>query len=150
MKRFHRGTKRGGHGRSGEKQGAEGMRENGQAMVEFALVLPFLLALLCAIIDFGWILSCKNELTNICGETARYAAIHAQDSNVRDQAEGYMNSHALNGTPTMTYFNNNGDYAVIKMEEQISYMTGFTGVITGSNTVTIKAQAAMPVEPYAN
>lgn len=48
-------------------------RESGQAMVEFALVVPFLIALLCFIIDFGWVLSCKNDLTNLAGQTARYA-----------------------------------------------------------------------------
>jgi uncharacterized protein (UPF0333 family) len=29
--------------------------EKGQAMVEFALIVPLLILLLCGIIDFGWI-----------------------------------------------------------------------------------------------
>ena len=32
-------------------------RENGQSLVEFAIVLPILLTLLCGVIDFGWIYS---------------------------------------------------------------------------------------------
>ena len=31
--------------------------EKGQSIVEFALVVPILLTLLCGIIDFGWIYS---------------------------------------------------------------------------------------------
>jgi hypothetical protein len=50
-------------------------KESGQAMVEFALVLPFLVVILCAIIDLGWLMYNRNQLTNIAGATARYAAI---------------------------------------------------------------------------
>ena len=50
--------------------------EKGQAMVEFALVLPFLLALLCGIIDFGWLYYNQITLNNAAREGARYAVIH--------------------------------------------------------------------------
>lgn len=30
-------------------------KEDGQAMVEFALILPIFLLILCGIIDFGWL-----------------------------------------------------------------------------------------------
>ena len=30
-------------------------RENGQSAVEFALVLPILLLIVCGILDFGWL-----------------------------------------------------------------------------------------------
>lgn len=47
----------------------------GQSLVEFALVLPFLILLLMGIIEFGWLV--KNQLTiaNAARDGARYAAV---------------------------------------------------------------------------
>ena len=55
-------------------------REVGQAMVEFALVLPVFLILLGGIIDFGWVFGNKLVAANASREAARYASIHANDS----------------------------------------------------------------------
>lgn len=51
--------------------------EIGQAMVEFALVLSFLLLILGGIIDFGWIFYHKVMINNAAREGARYAAINS-------------------------------------------------------------------------
>lgn len=51
-------------------------RENGQAAVEFALVLPVLLIILCGIIDFGWLFYNKLALSNTCREGARFAVVN--------------------------------------------------------------------------
>lgn len=54
--------------------------ESGQAMVEFALVAPVLIIVFALIVDFGWIMFQRNKLTNLAGQTARYAAIQYSDS----------------------------------------------------------------------
>ena len=41
------------------------MNRKGQALVEFVLILPIFLVILFAVVDFGMILSKKNELENI-------------------------------------------------------------------------------------
>lgn len=41
------------------------MNRKGQALVEFVLILPIFILMLFAIVDFGMILSKKNELENI-------------------------------------------------------------------------------------
>ena len=41
------------------------MNRKGQALVEFVLILPIFMIILFAIVDFGMILSSKNELENI-------------------------------------------------------------------------------------
>ena len=41
------------------------MNRKGQALVEFVLILPIFILILFAIIDFGFIVSKKNELENI-------------------------------------------------------------------------------------
>jgi Flp pilus assembly protein TadG len=46
----------------------------GQALVEFALVIPIFLLIIFAIIQFGLLLGAQNSLTNAVRETARYAA----------------------------------------------------------------------------
>ena len=51
-------------------------KEHGQAMVEFALVLPILLLLIGGIIDFGWIFYNNISANNACREAARYVGIH--------------------------------------------------------------------------
>ena len=49
--------------------------EAGQGLVEFALVLPILITILCGIIDFGWIYSQKYTVEHAAFEGARYATV---------------------------------------------------------------------------
>jgi Flp pilus assembly protein TadG len=49
--------------------------ERGQALVEFALVLPLLILLLFALLDFGKAYNYWNDATHLTGEGARYAAV---------------------------------------------------------------------------
>lgn len=52
-----------------------------QALVEFALVLPLLLLLIIAIIDFGRALFIYSEVSNAAREAVRYGAVNAADCN---------------------------------------------------------------------
>jgi Flp pilus assembly protein TadG len=58
--------------------------ENGQAMVEFALVLPIILLFLAGIVAFGWIFGNQLMADNACREAARYTAVHYYDSSADD------------------------------------------------------------------
>ena len=49
--------------------------ERGQAMVEFAIVLPFLLLILCGILDFGWIYYNKYKVEDASYQGVRYAFV---------------------------------------------------------------------------
>ena len=44
------------------------MNKRGQALIEFVLVLPILLLLIFAFIDFGRIIVCKNHLEGVMNE----------------------------------------------------------------------------------
>lgn len=46
------------------------MNRKGQALVEFVLILPIFILIMFAIVDFGMILSKKNELENISFDVA--------------------------------------------------------------------------------
>lgn len=50
--------------------------EKGQALVEFALILPIFLLLIVAVIDFGWNFMGQIQVTNGVREAARYYAVH--------------------------------------------------------------------------
>ncbi len=49
--------------------------EKGQAMVEFALVVPIVLLLLLGIIEFGWLFNGQITMTSAAGVGARMAAL---------------------------------------------------------------------------
>ena len=50
--------------------------ERGTALVEFALIAPFLFLLLFGIIDFGRALNYYNQVTQLAGQGARAAAVN--------------------------------------------------------------------------
>jgi len=61
-------------------------RENGQAMVEMALVLPILLLLLFGIVEFGRIFNAYIAVAHISREAARVAALGDSDSEITSLA----------------------------------------------------------------
>jgi Flp pilus assembly protein TadG len=76
---------------------ALGLRsERGAALVEFALVVPFLMLMMCATIDFGLAVYTLNNLTAAAREGGRYGAAldfkaAATDSlAVRDRVYNYI------------------------------------------------------------
>ena len=50
--------------------------ERGQALAEFALVLPILLVVLFGIFEFGLALNSENDETHLANEVARYAIVN--------------------------------------------------------------------------
>jgi Flp pilus assembly protein TadG len=76
--------------------------ERGAALVEFALVVPLLMAMMCIIIDFGLALHTLNNLTSALREGARYGAVlplpgpTVDDTRIRDRVIAYMSSYGGN------------------------------------------------------
>jgi Flp pilus assembly protein TadG len=61
--------------RSPHRRNARCPRDRGAAAVEFALVLPLLLLVVCGIVDFGRAYSAQVSLTQAAREGARLAAL---------------------------------------------------------------------------
>jgi uncharacterized protein (UPF0333 family) len=85
--------------------------ENGQAMVEFALVLPILLLFIAGVIDFGWIFHNQLAANNASREAARFIAIHYYFDKM-DEKSHYATGSAeeaalgiIDGYTTMTDLN---------------------------------------------
>jgi Flp pilus assembly protein TadG len=80
-------------------------REDGAAMVEFAIIAPLLFALIFAIIDFGRALFLMNNLTAAVREGARLAAVQndpttaGSQTAVRDRVAAYIQNFG-GRTPT--------------------------------------------------
>jgi Flp pilus assembly protein TadG len=65
------------HAMSATDHGRQSLnRERGQALVEFALVLPLLLLVVLGIADFGRALGYKDDMTHLANQAARYAAVN--------------------------------------------------------------------------
>jgi len=72
------------------------LRNNqGQAMVEFALVLPLFILLVCGIIEFGVLYNTQLTLEQNAREGARYAAVHAAEADLADQLYDHLQIEPL-------------------------------------------------------
>ncbi len=61
-------------------------REDGQDVLEFVLLLPFVLFLVLAIIDFGIILDRQQVITHAAREGSRYGAVGKSEAEIRQRA----------------------------------------------------------------
>ena len=128
--------------------------EDGQAMVEFALILPIFLLILCGIIDFGWLFYNQLSLNKACREGARYAVVNTAEGN---GTQAIIN-HIENATTTV--FANDGvrvdvEYTTpsdptagdvtVSMEADISFFTPVLSTVLGEER-TITSTVVMKVE----
>jgi len=81
----------------------ERRRELGQALVEFALVVPLLFLFLCGIFEFGNLLLTQIQLQNAVRSGARFAALSGCPSNSAIQAEVQSVAASLPVTVTSSY-----------------------------------------------
>lgn len=78
-----------------KKQNRKNLKdEKGQAMVEFALILPIFLLILCGILDMGWMFYNQLNLNNVCRDGARYAVVNTADDKSTDAIEDHIENYA--------------------------------------------------------
>jgi Flp pilus assembly protein TadG len=70
-------------------------KEDGQSVVEFALVLPFLLLIVCGIIELGLLINTKLTLNNCAREAVRYAAINSNEVDIEGTITDRVSQFAL-------------------------------------------------------
>ncbi|MEO6528474.1 MAG: TadE/TadG family type IV pilus assembly protein, partial [Gemmatimonadaceae bacterium] len=113
--------------------------QRGAALVEFALVVPFLMIIMCATIDFGLAVYTLNNLTAAVREGGRYAGARitapvTNDSTVRQRVYDYIIGMNNGLTPAAT-----------RNLITVDYVAG-----TGMITVKITGYPYRPVTPLAN
>ncbi|MBR6620689.1 MAG: pilus assembly protein [Clostridia bacterium] len=134
--------------------GKKQKREEGQAMVEFALILPIFLLILCGIIDFGWLFYNQLSLNNACREGARYAVVHTDENadtqSIINHIENISSTvFANDGVDiTVTYSSPSDPTAgdvTVSMQADISFFTPVLSTILGKEK-TITSTVIMKVE----
>lgn len=115
---------------------------SGQSVVEFALVLPFLLIVLMGIIEFGRLWEMANLLTSAAREGARVAAVTGPDLNqVRTAAQNILNARNVTGA-TITASGPNGARQVT-VTVQITYSPITRSFIPGLGNIQISRSTTM-------
>jgi Flp pilus assembly protein TadG len=147
-------------------------RDDGQALVELALVIPLLLILLFGIVDFGIALNQYNDTTNLANLGARAVAVASSTSTNPTcqsssgattsltgylQCEGALDSVALGNVtvcPSDTSGNSwtTGDTIQVKVDDTFNWLqilfggVGHLGGSVPSLTSTISSTATMREE----
>lgn len=123
-------------------------KEKGQAMVEFALVLPILLLLLCGICEFGWIFSQQILANNACREAVRYAAVHYRDDGftaVESQATLIVKNYSDNFSAQITV--PQIEEIKVDLNGKVPLLTPFFGFLDdGSGNFDLAADCTMRIE----
>ena len=121
----------------------------GQALVEFALIIPMLLLLVFGVIEFGRIFGAGLTVNNSAREGARLGAIGATDSAIITRvtnSAGILDSSlvAVTITPTESSRVRGGDIQV-NVSYPVTVVAPFISIITG-NIVIVDSTCVMRVE----
>jgi Flp pilus assembly protein TadG len=119
--------------RPSRQRGTAGLRalaagEGGQALVEFALVLPILLLLVVGIAQFGLAFNSANDETHLANEVARYASVDQDPSpeHLQKWAKNQADSKALTGQLVCISFpkgtSNVGDPVEVKVTGTMKWL----------------------------
>ena len=105
------------------------MNKRGQALIEFVLILPLLLLIIFAFIDFGRIILCKNHLESVM-------------SNVVSLQERGMDVNSYlkeDNNYKITYKINTGKYKKIILETNLELITpGLNRVLKNPYLVSVE------------
>jgi Flp pilus assembly protein TadG len=129
--------------------------EKGQALVEFALLIPIFLILLFAIVDFGMGFYSWITVTNAAREGARLGAVLATQQEIEDRVYDSVNlpDEATKMTVTVTNAQGQpGESVVVKVDYDYDLITPLAGLVqfvsgnTLGPTLTFSSTAEMRLE----
>lgn len=131
--------------------------EMGAAAIEFALVLPILVLLVCGIIEFGLLFYNKQIITNASREGARAGIVdQVSDAQIRTIVTNYLKESLPNGPSKIISLTgrvtiDSGNVTVERPGNDLAVAVGFNyplllGGIVGIQTVAVSAQTIMRME----
>jgi Flp pilus assembly protein TadG len=140
-----------------------GTPTGGQSLVEFALVIPFVLLLFMAIFDFGTAIFTYNSLTNAAREGARLAIVNQDEASIIERAETQLFVGEVNApNVTIGFYQTNEDgtadtddecnpvavgcLAVVNFESTYHPLTPIIAQIVFADGVTFTASSTLSVE----
>ena len=89
------------------------MNKRGQALIEFVLVLPILLLIIFAFLDFGRIILCKNHLESMMGDVVTLYKENGDINHYLQKDSDYK----------ITYKVEKSEYAKITLETKLDLIT---------------------------
>ena len=128
--------------------------DGGQALVEFALIVPFLLLFLVGIIEFGRGWNLHQVVTDAAREAARTAVIHDltidSDSVIR-VAKNALGRAGINPNSPGVVVNLSGPFhatgepisVAISVPYRLAFFGALKGWTTGESTVTLRTTFTM-------
>jgi hypothetical protein len=140
-----------------------GTRARGQALVEFALVIPLFLLLMVALFDMGRAVFAYNTLTNAAREGARMAIVNQDKPTIIKRAKSQTAIVELNDPSVSVAFyqmaaDGTPDYsdpcnlvavgclAIVSFEATYVPITPLIGNLFGHGGVTFTAESILSVE----
>lgn len=113
-------------------------REDGQGMVEFAMILPIFLCILCAVVEFGWIFMHEINVTNAAREGARKGITCVSDADFDTK----VNTSILQAAPNLDTSNlaisivkndvSGGKNVEVKLDYSLKTLTPVGNLLYGS------------------
>jgi len=133
--------------------------QRGQALVEFAFVLPLLLFVLFATVDFGIGLTRWIAVTNAAREGARLGAVGADEGAIRQKVIDTSNDILADGVIAVAYADVDGggigpgDSVVVDVQHEynlISPLGRILGIIPSLDSITLSACSDMRLEQISD
>jgi Flp pilus assembly protein TadG len=134
--------------------------DSGSELIEFAIVLPILLLVFAAMIDFGFLFQRYEVVTNAAREGARVAVLPGYSTaDVQNRVNSYLAASGLTAVATVntTFVPQtvqpsgliiNTAQVVVQYPSQFAFIGPFAGFFGGSGwgSITLQAQSIMRVE----
>lgn len=125
------------------------LNDEGQALVEMALVLPLLLLLLIGILEFGRIMGAYMVINDLSREGARYGVVGHNDGEIQTLVKSrraWLDEDKLTVSVTPAFeTRNEGEPLKVKVDYAVSLMTPvFSNILP--NPVPLSADCIMRVE----
>jgi len=131
------------------------VKSRGQDLVEYALVVPFLLMALLMLFDLGRATYAYSVLFNAAREGGRYASVNAKTANKTTLVENYIRTRVPGLEPADVSINiqwagiggaDNPDRVTITLSYPFDIITPFIGGIIGVDPWIMDTTATMNLE----
>ena len=124
-------------------------KENGQAVVEAALVIPLIIIMICGMIDFGWIFYNQLLINNCSREGARYAIVNSGSADLLSDVTDQVHSvYARNDDDdiTVTVQVINGTDMKVTVTSVVKILTPIAGIFTEDQQIVLSSTSVMRIE----
>lgn len=111
--------------------------ERGASLVEFAILVPLLLALLLGIVEFGWAIAQQLDLRHKAREALRIAVVDGPESDIvaRVCSDDIVDNADIIRIENVATGTQPGDTAGVIIEANLIQITGFFSWAWSSNSI---------------